>query len=77
MMIMIMMTILILITLVIIKNRLIENYGNIVVISIRFALKGMCEHVKGKKKKLKSNMLQSTEIALICLICPESLLPNI
>lgn len=49
MMIMIMMTILILITLVIIKNRLIENYGNIVVISIRLALKGMCEHVKGKK----------------------------
>ena len=46
---MIMMTILILITLVIIKNRLIENYGNIVVISIRLALKGMCEHVKGKK----------------------------
>ena len=74
-MIMIMMTILILITLVIIKNRLIENYGNIVVISIRLALKGMCEHVKGKK--LKRNMLQSTEIALICLICPGSLLPNI
>ena len=26
-----------------------KNYGNIVIISFRLALKRMCEHIKGKK----------------------------